>query len=1180
MRRQHLSVRGALIAIVMTLLIAFAPVVGTHPSIVTPQTAVVQNTSPIRGFADSLEMIRDLLNRGRGIEAENVARALLARVETIRGRDVLEVAEVLDLLGRAVRLSSKVKDEEKRELAERAVAIKENVLGPSHPDLAISLTNLAIQRTLAADPASAKPLLERALAIREGALGPDHVSVAATLQTLAGVLMTVRDDAGARTLLERALRIRERTHGAEHVETIRTLFKLAAFYAEIGDYAAARQQYERALSLAEKVVGPSHPLVFDILLRLAQVLSEGAGDYAGAARLNERLLAGVEKTFGPNDPRLRLPMGNLALDLRDLGQYAAAEALAERSVATAERAFGPNHPEVAESLHTLATVLAAQGAYGEAMRVFERATRMNEQTLRPSDPEVSRAGWFIPDLFPLSGYSSDDATLFEEAVAIRERDAGLADPRTADSLTNLAAVLSSVEDYQRTRPLFERALASLEKALGPDHPQVAAAATNLAYVLAQAGDGAAAKPQYERALSIWEKSLGPDHPKVATALVNLAGLHANSGNHDDATRLLRRALAIQQKGLGLEHPDVAATLTSLAEVAAHAGATAEAFETAARAEALGREHMRLTARTLSERQALAYASSGASALDVILSVASKRRANTLTSTAAWNAVIRARGMVLDEMAARHRVASAAHDQETAALTKSLASARQRLSAVVVRGIRDDPPARYRRLLDQARSEKDRAERDLAEKSASFREDQSRSRVGVAELSAALPAESALVAFVKYRDQDLEPLETNASLARDGEPSYVAFVLRSGVREPAVVPLGSVARVDRMIVQWRRQLDREAMAGGRSAQRGEAAYRHAAGELRQQIWDPLVPYLSNATRVFVVPDGALHLVSFGALPTAGSQYLVETMQLIHYLSAERDLVPAEVAQQPGAGLLALGGPAFDESSLAPVASEASFRGTRSACGDFQSMRFEPLPASLKEVDRVVTLWNQAYGAPSEAGRLHSATASPPATLELTGSSASESAFKAEAAGRRVLHLATHGFFLGGRCASALDPSAASTPVGASAKIARENPLLLSGLILAGANHRDVAPADQEDGVLTAEEVAALNLTGVEWAVLSGCDTGVGEVMAGEGVFGLRRAFQVAGANTVIMSLWPVEDQATRQWMTTLYEGRLMRKLSTADAVREASLAVLRQRRAKGLSAHPFYWAAFVATGDWR
>jgi CHAT domain-containing protein len=205
--------------------------------------------------------------------------------------------------------------------------------------------------------------------------------------------------------------------------------------------------------------------------------------------------------------------------------------------------------------------------------------------------------------------------------------------------------------------------------------------------------------------------------------------------------------------------------------------------------------------------------------------------------------------------------------------------------------------------------------------------------------------------------------------------------------------------------------------------------------------------------------------------------------------------------------------------------------------------------------------------------------------MTGRDASEGQFKRQAPGHRVLHLATHGFFLGNGCGSAIPATRSvggltSAQPGRSGQDAEDNPLILSGLALAGANRRTATRAGEDDGILTAEEVTALNLEGVEWAVLSACDTGLGEVKAGEGVLGLRRAFQIAGARTVIMSLWSVEDQSTRNWMRALYEGRFERHLSTADAVHDASLRILQSRRAAGQSTHPFFWAAFVAAGDWK
>jgi CHAT domain-containing protein len=183
---------------------------------------------------------------------------------------------------------------------------------------------------------------------------------------------------------------------------------------------------------------------------------------------------------------------------------------------------------------------------------------------------------------------------------------------------------------------------------------------------------------------------------------------------------------------------------------------------------------------------------------------------------------------------------------------------------------------------------------------------------------------------------------------------------------------------------------------------------------------------------------------------------------------------------------------------------------------------------------------------------------------------------------VLHVAPHGFFLDGSCESTVQRRLDANQRGEDGLLpaTRESPLLLSGLAFAGANRRGSAKPDETDGILTAEEIAGINLEGVDWAVLSACDTGVGEIKVGEGVFGLRRAFQVAGAKTVIMSLWPVEDETTRQWMETLYREHFLNGKDTGESVRAASLQVLRQRRAKHQSTHPFYWGAFIAAGDWH
>jgi CHAT domain-containing protein len=670
------------------------------------------------------------------------------------------------------------------------------------------------------------------------------------------------------------------------------------------------------------------------------------------------------------------------------------------------------------------------------------------------------------------------------------------------------------------------------------------------------GDTQRSKALLERALSICDRVFGPESFRAADMIAGLAVLEANMGHLPVSSSLLEKAIQIRRIHQG-SHIQLANNLWEMSSLLIRLGDTARSFDAALEAETISRRNLELTLRVLPERQALINASTRVLGLDRALGLVA---ADAPVSRAlAMDALIRARALVFDEMAARHRLLSYSRDSagapDIARLTQDLVSARESLSRLVVTG-----KAKAETLADASR-EKERLESALAEKSTAFRQELASRRAGLAEVAGSLGSDSALVSFASYRRSDVEHEPSGKTATPgDAQPYYLAFVLRGGTEEPKAVSLGSAQQLDALVAALRKQVSDEAMAPGQSPKRSEAAYRAAGEALRRRIWDPLVPFIGSAHRVFIVPDGTLHLINFAALPVGGAEYLIQNGPLIHYLSAERDLLPV-LAPAEGRGLLALGDPDFDSGEILKSGNARVYRGNRSSCGTFQSMQFEPLPGSSSEIDQIASFWKRD-------GRFGE-------VRELRRKGATEAAFKLRAQGMRVLHLATHGFFLGD-C-----PSAVANRVGDRIDSIRgENPLLLSGLAMGGANRRNDSRPPDEDGILTAEEIAAMDLSGVEWAVLSACETGLGKIEAGEGVFGLRRAFQVAGAHTVIMSLWPVEDHITRRWMTALYRQRFVRHLSTAESVRAASVEVFQYLRANHLSTHPFYWAGFIAAGDWK
>jgi CHAT domain-containing protein len=782
--------------------------------------------------------------------------------------------------------------------------------------------------------------------------------------------------------------------------------------------------------------------------------------------------------------------------------------------------------------------------------------------------------------------------ILEEAVALYEKSLGPQHPFVGQALNNLAELLRAAGEPDEARECYQRSLEILEQAYGPEHPEVGVTLDNLADLHEAGGDDTEAEALYARAIAIREEALGPQHPDVAESLLSLGLLLAKSGQSAEALGLLERALSIREESLGPAHPQVSEALAGLAAVVAAIGDAGRALELALHAERVGRDHLRLTGRSLAEQLALRYAAVRNRGLDLALSIAAGG-GKLDGGREVLDSLVRSRAVVLDEMAARQRSVVGSGNPEIARLAEELAEARATLANLTVRGVGNMSPETYRSLLDETRRAKQAAESRLAAASVEFAREQQRSRLGLEEVAASLPPSSALVSIVVFDRTELAAAQNPQAEASEQAPTvrvdpartvryYLALVLQEGGGDPVAVPLGTAEEIEPLVRRWKREVASPDL--GSSAEEAEASYRRVAESLRLKIWDPLEARLAGAERVFVVPDGLLNMVSFASLPVDEGKYLIESGKLLHYLSAERDLVSTSSRDTTGQGLLALGGPDYDDRARvskldSPLRESApggtvvtTSRGTRASCGSFDSLRFEPLPEAAVEAEEIASLWRSASDAGAARGGV----------LHLAGSAASEAAFKKGAPRKQVLHLATHGFFLGGDCGSARDRTRSR-----GFKVTQEesvvtglSPLLLSGLALAGANQRAAAAAGEEDGVITAEEIASLDLSGVDWAVLSACDTGVGEIQAGEGVFGLRRAMQIAGVRTLIMSLWPVDDEATRAWMKTLYGARLSGGLDTPRAVREAGRAVMLQRREAGESTHPFFWAAFVAAGEWR
>jgi len=824
-----------------------------------------------------------------------------------------------------------------------------------------------------------------------------------------------------------------------------------------------------------------------------------------------------------NTPELALALSDLVSKQVDAGTVDVETlSLVNRELQIQEALAGPRSKAYIGLLVMQADVLTGIDRSPEARVVSEQALEIAQKEF-PDTTDAANAASALGRICSKMGDFPCAVRAHGISVDLTRKLAGPNSAELLAALNNLGAMKGRMGDSAGAVVAQEEALAIAYR-LDPTDNHFGVIENNLGLNYLKLQNFPKATEHLTRAVDMLTRLYGPESPRLMQINRNLAALYTRTGQFP----LAWKAYEFSEKNK-YEQTDMQASNHALfAQSLAQGGAPQRAIDEGLASARISRDFFVLQARTLPERQALAYDATRPHGLDTAISVVLKHP--EIPTADIYQEVVRSRALVADEMAHRQKNLNANDDPEIARLLKELNHARTDLLAAEHDS---SHTAKHADMVDAANQKMEAIERTLAEHSAALRADERVYQATTNDIRHFLPPHAVLISYVLIRRGAVDTVDP----ANADTPAYVAFVLHPEAGPIRVFNLGDAAPLDELVRKARAAADAEAHSGGLGSTRNERNYREAALALRQRIWDPLKPEIGDVRMALVVADGNLNLIPFAGLPD-GAGYMVEHEPVVHMLSSERDLVPAA----PGTkklGLLAIGSPSFElaENKLPP----SPLRGAEPTCEEYSKLQFNSLPGTAVEVSDIASTWRKWNGA--EPSHL------------VTGDDATLARFLADAGQNRVLHVATHAFLLDKSCGSG-------------------NPLLHSGLVFAGGSHGGT------QSVLTAQQIASLDLSGADWAVLSACNTGNGELRDGEGVLGLERAFRVAGARSVIMTLWPVDDNVARQFMHGLYAQRLGRHASTADAVWNSARALLLERRAAGKSTHPWYWAGFVGAGGWE
>jgi tetratricopeptide (TPR) repeat protein len=913
----------------------------------------------------------------------------------------------------------------------------------------------------------------------------------------------------------------------------------------------------------------NHPIyrkVTEPCFRLVTTLAkqeEKKGHYIVAARCYEQLLLIYGENVSRENADYATMMNDMGYVYYEMGQYDKARSLYEQCLSIWEKVKGKNHPYYTWILGNLAELYRKMGYYQKALPLYEQCLSIQDRSIGKDHPDYNVTLNNLAMLYCAMGQYEKALPLYERDLVVTEKAVGKDHPAYAMSLNNLATPYYRMEQYEQVRLLYEQCVRIMGKAVGTSHPDYAMTLNNLALSYYELGQYEQAQPLYEQCLNILEKAVGKDHPNYAQPLNNLGSMYQKMGQYEKARPLYEQCLRIQEKVVGKGHPDYATALNSLAELYEAMNEYRQAMPLVVANRQQYKVQLLETVGILNESALISFQKIRGNP-DFAYSLGYGSRSIALAGQH-YNDALLSKGVGLIAAQQINRIADETTDTTARRIAIELRDTKQYLIQQ-----RSLPVSQQQNtdLLDRRVTE---LEQQLVLRQPDYAKVFTALRIEWPQIQQALKSDEAAIEFVSF--QYHHKRLTDSTL-------YAALVLRPGYSQPNFVFLGEQRQLDKLLIAGaaspsqinelyrvgeaanNRQIAKPrsfsliSKVGGAEGNNRELAHGWA---LTKIIWQPLDSLLQGVKTLYVSPAGRLHQIALAALPNPAdtSQRMADRFQ-IRQLGSTRVLAlrTAQTEQPLAKNALKAslyGGIAYDADSLWLVR-QKRLKGVQH-------------PSVQREATRSGT-WTYLKGTQIEVNNL-SKILTPINTTILSGKAATEGSVKTLSGhSPKILHIATHGFVF---------PDLPGTNGPDQSRDERnsfqasENPLLRSGLVMAGANYvwKGGTPIEGvDDGILTAYELSNLNLNGTELVVLSACETGLGQIKGSEGVYGLQRAVKMAGARYLLMSLWRVPDNETAEYMTLLYN-----RLRDKGSVPEAYAYAQRQMRLK-YSKEPFKWAAFV------